>query len=125
MKRISDALAEAEPQGEVQTILSNALNDYKKLFDQIDWIISSSKTESEKILTNRDDAVATIDSLLVVIPKKREALGTISNNEEYEKERLRLKDALLHALETAKNFKLNKAISAIEDEIALLESLEQ
>jgi hypothetical protein len=125
MKRISDALADAEQEGEVRTILSNALNDYKKLFEQIDWIISSSETEDKKIFTNRDEADETIDSLLVIIPKKREALGTITESEAYEKERIRLTDALLQALETAKRFKINKAIKAIEEEISLLESLKK
>lgn len=125
MKRISNALAEAEPEGEVQTILSNALNDYKKLFEQIDWIITSSETDDEKIFANRDEAVTTIESLLVVIPKKREALGTITESKAYEKERLRLTDTLLQALETARSYKLNKEIKAIEEEISLLESLKK
>jgi len=124
MKRINDALEEADSEGEVQTILSGSLKDYKKLFEQIDWIISSSEDESEKVFTNRDETVATIDSLLIVIPKKREDLGTISDPDEYEKERLRLKDALIQALETATSLKLNKSIKAIEEELSLLDSLE-
>jgi hypothetical protein len=55
-----------------------------------------------------------------VVPKRREALGAISNPEEHEKERLRLLSALQQALETAKNFKLTKSIKAIEDELAIL-----
>ncbi|MGY5860075.1 MAG: hypothetical protein RTU63_11950 [Candidatus Thorarchaeota archaeon] len=125
MKRISEALEVADAEGEVQAILSSALNEYKKLFEQIDWIISSSETESEKVLTNREETVATVDSLLIVIPKKREALETISDPDDYEKERLRLKDALLQALETATSFKLSKSIKAIEEELSQLESLEK
>ncbi|MHA1288912.1 MAG: hypothetical protein ACTSPB_16090, partial [Candidatus Thorarchaeota archaeon] len=124
MKRFTEALEVADPEGEVPTILSSALKEYKKLFEQIDWIISSSEIGSETDLSNREETVATIDSLLIVIPKKRETLGTISDPAEYEKERLRLKDALLQALETAKRFKLSKSIKAIEEELSHLESLE-
>ncbi|MHA1135036.1 MAG: hypothetical protein ACTSSE_00955 [Candidatus Thorarchaeota archaeon] len=124
MKRLTEALEVADPDGEVPTILSSALKEYKKLFEQIDWIISSSEIGSETDLSNREETVATIDSLLIVIPKKRETLGTISDPAEYEKERLRLKDALLQALETAKRFKLSKSIKAIEEELSHLESLE-
>ena len=73
-------------------------------------------------LTNRDEATETIESLLVVIPKKRDALATISNPEEQEKERLRLVSALRQALEAATSFKLSKYVKAIEEEIALLEA---
>ncbi|MCJ7818035.1 MAG: hypothetical protein MUP60_04230, partial [Candidatus Thorarchaeota archaeon] len=120
MKRFSDALVKADPESEVQTILSSALNEYTKLFQQIDWIISSTENESEKIFENREEASETIESLLVVIPKRREALGVISNPEEHERERLRLLSALQQALDTAKSYKLTKSIKSIEDELALL-----
>ena len=122
MKRFSDALAEADPESEVQTILSSALYEYTKLFQQIDWIISSTENESETIFTNREEASVTIESLLFVVPKRREVLGTISNPEEHERERLRLLSALQVALETAKSFKLTKSIKSIEEELALLDS---
>ena len=121
LTRLSEALETANPEGEVQTILSGALDDYKKIFEQIDWIISSSETDSEAVFANREEAVETIDSLLIVLPKKREALGTISEPDEYEKERLRLVAALQQALETAKSFKMNKSIKAIEEELSHLE----
>jgi hypothetical protein len=122
IKRLAKALETADPEGEVQTILSDAMNEYKKIFEQIDWIISSSETESEQDLSNREEAVETIDSLLAVIPKKREDLGTISEPDEYEKERLRLVAALQQGLELAKKLKLNKSVKAIEEELAQLES---
>lgn len=122
MKRLSDALENADPESEVRSILSNALNEYTKLFQQIDWIISSTETDSEKIFTNREEASETIESLLVVVSKRREALGVISNPEEHEKEKLRLLSVLQQALETAKSFKLTKAIKSIEGELALLNS---
>jgi len=121
LERISSALEVAEKDGEVQTILTNALDDYKKIFKQIDWIIQSSENEPGEIFANRDEVVETIESFLVIIPKKREILGTIIDTDEHETERLRLLSALQQALETARNFKLNKAVKTIEEEISLLD----
>ena len=122
IQRISDALKEAKPGSEVQLILSNAQADYRKLFEQIDWILETSETEQKEIFTSKDEALETIDSLLVVIPKKRDALTLISDPDEIEKERNRLIDVLQEALETAKSFKLSKETKAIEEELALLQS---
>ncbi|TFG31155.1 hypothetical protein EU528_06950 [Candidatus Thorarchaeota archaeon] len=119
IKRISDALEEAEPEGEVRTILANALDEYKKLFEQIDWIISSS--EPEHVFSNRDEASETIETLLLIFPKRREALEGIANPRDHEKERLRLISAIQQALESATSFKLTKAIKALENELSLLE----
>ena len=118
--RLTDALGEAEPEGEVRTILANALAEYKKLFEQIDWIISSS--EPEHIFSNRDEASETIETLLLIIPKRREALGVITDSKEHAKERLRLVSAILQALESARSFKLTKSIKALENELSLLET---
>jgi len=121
MERLSSALEVSEKEGEVQTILTNALDDYKKIFKQIDWIIQSSENETGEIFANRDEVIETIESLLVIVPKKREILGTITDSEEHETERLRLLSALQQALETAKNFKISKSIKTIEEEISLLD----
>jgi len=121
IERISSALEEAEPEGEVRTILINALDGYKKIYEQIDWIISSSESESEQAFSNRDEAQETIESLLVIIPKRRDALGLITNPKEYEKERQRLVSAIHQALVSAINFKLTKTIQALENELSLLE----
>ncbi len=120
VKRISFALEKAEPEGEVKTILEDALREYKKTFEQIDRIVASSDNDKEAIFTNRDEASETIESLLIVIPKKREALGAITDPDEREEERLRLESALNQALETATSFKITKAIKAIKAELSLL-----
>lgn len=120
VKRISLALEKAEPEGEVKTILEDALREYKKTFEQIDRIVTSSDNDKEAIFTNRDEASETIESLLIVIPKKREALEAITDPDEREEERLRLESALNQALETAKSFKITKAIKAIKAELSLL-----
>jgi len=119
--RITYALNEANPESEVQEILSKALDDYSKLFDQIDWILTSSVDEQKVTFANKEEAVETIDSLLVVVPKRRDALSTISDADDFEKEKSRLVSALQEALETAKEFKLSKSIKAIEEELALME----
>jgi hypothetical protein len=121
MKRISEALQEAETESEVQHILSRALEEYTKLFRQIDWIISSSDNESETVLSNREEASVTIETLLEVIPKKRDALEHITDSDEIEKERHRLVSVLQQALETAKIHKLTKLIKSLEEELSLLE----
>ncbi|TFH09321.1 MAG: WD40 repeat domain-containing protein [Candidatus Thorarchaeota archaeon] len=121
IRRITSALDAAEPEGEVRTILRYALDGYKKIFEQIDWIISSSESESEQVLSNRDEALETIDTLLVIIPKRRDALGVITDSKEHEKERHRLITAIQQALESAKTFKLTKSIQALENELSLLE----
>ena len=125
IERISSALEEVEPEGEVRTILANALDQYKKLFEQIDWIISSSESESDLVFSNREEAIETIDTLLVIIPKRRNALGVITNPSQQKKERLRLISAIQQALESAKSFKLTKAIKALEKELTLLDNEEE
>jgi len=121
LERISTALEDVEPEGQVQTILTNALDEYNKIFGQIDRIVSSSDNDTEEILPNRDETIETIESLLVIIPKKREALGVITDPEEHEIERLRLVSALKQALESATSLKISKVIKAIEAELSLLD----
>ena len=118
MERLSSALEGADSEGEVKTILANALAEYKKIFEQIDRIVSSGE-ETEEITENRDETEETIDSLLAIIPKKREALGAITEPKEHEKERLSLISVLQQALETARSFKLSKSVKAIEQELLL------
>ena len=120
INRISSALAKAEPDGEVETILKNAMEEYKKIFGQIDRIVSSSENETEEIFANREEDSETIESLLLIIPKKREALGAITDPAEQEEERLRIESALQQALGIAKSMKLSKSIKAIKKELSLL-----
>jgi tetratricopeptide (TPR) repeat protein len=125
IERISKALEEAEPESEVTTILKNALDNYQKLFEQIKWIITSSESESEEVLTNRDEALETIEALLEVIPKRRESLAAVSKQTEREKERQRLISAIKQAIEMADKFKLNKEKKTLEEELAVTEQEEK
>jgi len=121
IERISSALDETEPESEVRTILANALDEYKKIFEQIDWIVSSSESKTEPVFSNREEATETIDTLLLIIPKRRDALGVITDPDEHEKERLLLVTVIQQALESAKSFKLTKSIKALKKELVLLD----
>jgi len=123
--KISSALEEAEKEGEVNQILSSALDEYKKIFGQIGRIISSYESGQDEIFTNKDEASEAIEGFLSVLPKKQEELRNISNEEERAKEIERIRSALVQALDAAKNFKLTKTIQVIESEIAVLDSIEK
>ncbi len=125
IERISKALEEAEPESEVTTILKNALDTYQKLFEQIKWIITSSESESEEVLTNREEALETIEALLEVIPKRRESLAAVTKQTEREKERQRLISAIKQAIEMADKFKLNKEKKTLEEQLAITEQDEK
>jgi hypothetical protein len=118
IERISKALEDAEPESEVTIILKNALDTYQKLYGQIKWIITSSDSESEEVLTNRDEASETIAALLEVIPKRRESLAAVAKEDEREKERQRLISAIKQAIDMADKFKLSKEKKTLEEQLA-------
>ncbi len=122
--KISSALDEAEKEGEVHQILSTALQKYTKIFGQIGRIISSYTSGQDTIFTNKDEASEAIESFLTALPKKREELRNITDDAKQAKETERMRSVLIQALDAAKNFKLTKAIQAIEAELASLESNE-
>jgi hypothetical protein len=125
ISRISGALAEADKEGDVQQILSSALDEYTKIFEQIGRIISSYESGHTGIFTNRDEASEAIDDLLSVLPKRREELKNLSDKQEQTKETQQIRAMLIQALDTAKNFKLTKSIQTIEAELTALESIEE
>jgi len=120
MEKLGDALAKAETEGEVQQILSGALDEYRKIYSQIDRIVSSYVSEQETSFTSKDEAQEAIDGLLSVMPKKIEALQGIEDETERELEQGRIIAALEQALDTAQSFKLNKASKAIQVELEKL-----
>ncbi|MDH4214909.1 MAG: hypothetical protein OEV85_13415 [Candidatus Thorarchaeota archaeon] len=120
--KISTALEESEKEGEVNHILSSALQEYTKIYGQIGRIISSYESGRDEIFTNKDEASEAIDGLLTVLPKKREELKHIANEQERTKEIERIRSALVQALDAAKNFKLTKTIQAIEAELVSIDS---
>ncbi|MFX1484573.1 MAG: hypothetical protein ACFFCP_15455, partial [Promethearchaeota archaeon] len=117
MEKLSSALDTAEPEGEVRQILSNALDEYKKLYSQIDRIVSSYDAEQDTSFTSRDEAAEAIEGLLAVIPKKIATLQDIENDTERELELQRIISALEQAMETANSFKINKLTKLIQTEL--------
>lgn len=117
MEKLETALNQSDPEGEVSKILSGALDEYRKLYGQIDRIVSSYDLEQETAFTSKDEAQEAIEGLLSVIPKKIDALNEIENETERSMEKNRIIAALEQALETAKSFKLNKAADTIEKEL--------
>jgi hypothetical protein len=121
---ISSALEEADKEGEVNQILTSALAEYKRIFEQIGRIISSYESGQGGIFTSREEASEAIDDLLSVLPKKREELKSLQEKKERAKEIHQIRSALIQALDTAKNFKLTKSIQLLEAELADLETNE-
>jgi tetratricopeptide (TPR) repeat protein len=118
MKKLEDALEKAEPEGEVEKILSSALDEYKRLYSQIDRIVTSYESEQDTSLTSKEEAQDAIDGLLSVIPKKIAALKDIEDETERELEEKRIIEALKQAQDTAESFKMNKSVKSIQDELA-------
>lgn len=120
--KISSALEEAEKEGEVHQILSNALQEYTKIFGQIGRIISSYASGQDEVFTNKDEASEAIEDLLTVLPKKREELRNLTDDTKRAKEIERIRSVLIQALDASKNFKLTKLTQTIEAELASLDS---
>ncbi|MFW9794728.1 MAG: hypothetical protein ACFFEE_10525 [Candidatus Thorarchaeota archaeon] len=117
MEKLSAALIEAEPEGEVRQILSSSYEEYERLYGQIDRIMTSFETEQDTSFASREEAESAIEGLLSVIPKKIEALREIEDETERNLEEDRITSALEQALTTAKSFKLNKISDLIQTEI--------
>jgi WD40 repeat protein len=117
MKELEDKLEEAENTSEVKKILSTALNQYKKTYEQISRILSASKVEEAEEFSNKEEALVAIKSLLKILPKKKSELSFIVEDEERQKEEDLLIAALEQALETAEKFKLKKESKLIFDEL--------
>jgi hypothetical protein len=117
MAKLNTALEDAEPEGEVRQILSGALDEYKRIYGQIDRILTSYDIEQEMSFSTKEAAQEAIDGLLNVMPKKIEALKDIEDETERELEEKRIIAALEQALETAMAFKISKAAKSIETEL--------
>ncbi len=125
IKRLEQALNEAEPGGEVEQILTEALDGYQKILKQIENILTSYDEDIDETFANSDEASEAIEGLLTTIPKKREELKQISNQANFGKEYKALMQVIDQAIETAKNFKLTKELKSLESEHEALEHLYQ
>jgi hypothetical protein len=117
MQKLAAALEEADPEGEVRQILSGAHEEYRRLYGQIDRIVSSYDTVQETSFANREEAVAAMESLLAVMPKKIAALPELKDETERQLEEQRIISALEQAVATAKAFKMNKIGKQIKAEL--------
>jgi WD40 repeat protein len=117
MEKLSTALDKADPEGEVRHILSGALDEYRRLYSQIDRIVISYDSEIVSSFTSKEEAQEAIEGLLSVMPKKIDSLKDIDDPTEQDLEKKRIIAALDQALETANSFKMNKASKAIEIEL--------
>ncbi|MHA1935552.1 MAG: hypothetical protein ACW97A_09735 [Candidatus Thorarchaeota archaeon] len=123
MQELKSQLSEVEADSEVQGIISKSLNDFKKIHTQISKILSASDEEQGEKLASREEAIAAIEGLLRVMPKKRAAMSDIADISEKQKERERMKMALNEALETATRFKMKDEIRDIQNELASITNL--
>ena len=108
MKKLSTALEQADSEGEVQNILSEAYEEYRRLYSQIDLIVSSYETEQDTAFVNREEAKDALESFLAIMPKKIDEISDIADKTERELETQRIISALEQAVATAKSFKMNK-----------------
>jgi len=117
MEKLSAALEKAEPEGEVRQIISNAYENYQRIYGQIDRIVSSYVAEQDSTFATREEATTALESMLAVIPKKIEDLQDIGDETEKNLEKQRIISALEQALDTAKLFKTNKLRKSIQAEL--------
>ncbi len=125
MEKLQAALEKSDPEGEVRKILSGALDEYKRLYSQIDRIVTSYETELEKSFSSKEEAQEAIDGLLAIVPKKIEALNDIADETERDLEQKRIIAALEQALNTAKSFKMNKSAETIQKELEKVQPSEE
>ncbi|MFW9974531.1 MAG: hypothetical protein ACFFDQ_04665, partial [Candidatus Thorarchaeota archaeon] len=125
MEKLEVALGKADPEGEVRKILSGALDEYKRLYGQIDRIVASYGSESETSFSSKEEAQEAIDGLLTVIPKKIDALKDAEDETERDLEQNQIISALEQALNIAKSFKMNKSIESIQKELEKVQPKEE
>ena len=117
MEKLGIALEQADPEGEAQQILSGALTEYRRLYSQIDRIVTSYVSEQDTSFASKEEAKEAIEGLLSVMPKKIESLKDIENEAERVLEEKRIVEALEQALETTKTFKMKDASKAVQTEL--------
>ncbi|MFX0055510.1 MAG: hypothetical protein ACFFAX_09680 [Promethearchaeota archaeon] len=115
MAKISDRLKQAEPGSEVESILSDALEEHRQIYSQICRIIEATETDPVDELVSKEEAMAAIEGLLRVLPKRKDAIAEMTDPEEQKVETERLQGALRQALESAKKFKMKDQQKTIQE----------
>ncbi len=121
MSKISDRLKDAEPGSEVESILSDALDEHRRVLSQISRIIEAADTDPRDELVSKEEATAAIEGLLRVLPKRREAIAEMTDAKERKLESDRIHGALKQALVSAKKFKMKEEQKAIQELLAEIE----
>jgi len=122
IEKLTNAFEKADSEGEVRKILSGALEEYKRLYGQIDRILVSYQNEPDQTFTSKEEAREAIEGLLKVIPKKIASLKDIDDDTERKLEEKRIIEALEQALGTAESYKLNDAVKSIKVELDKFQS---
>ncbi|NHJ14511.1 MAG: hypothetical protein EAX95_12600 [Candidatus Thorarchaeota archaeon] len=124
MQKIKTHLEGVDSGSQVERILLKALSEHESLYAKIVRIIEAAKTSKDDDLLSREEAELAVRGLLRVLPKRLEALESISNPEEKLQELEQLISALNQALESSKRFKIKESLKEIEDAIELLSSIQ-
>ncbi|MFW9967701.1 MAG: hypothetical protein ACFFEA_11165 [Candidatus Thorarchaeota archaeon] len=115
MSKISARLKEAKPASEVESILSDALEEHRRVYSQICRIIEASDTDPQDELVSKEEAAAAIEGLLRVLPRRKEAISKMKDADEKKIETERLEGALKQALESATKFKMKEEQKIIQE----------
>ncbi|MHA1926438.1 MAG: hypothetical protein ACXABV_07280 [Candidatus Thorarchaeota archaeon] len=115
MSKISERLKEAEPGSEVESILSDALDEHRRVYSQICRIIEATDTDPKDELVSKEEAAAAIEGLLRILPKRRDAIAKMTDAKEQEIESEWLQGALEQALASAKKFKMKEEQKIIQE----------
>ncbi|MHA2040821.1 MAG: hypothetical protein ACW975_03070, partial [Candidatus Thorarchaeota archaeon] len=115
MSKIGERLKEAEPGSEVESILSDALDEHRRVYSQICRIIEATDTDPKDELVSKEEAAAAIEGLLRILPKRRDAIAKMTDAKEKKLESERLQGALEQALASAKKFKMKDEQKTIQE----------
>ena len=120
---LKERIKTAKKDPEVIAILQGSLDEFEKLLAQIDRILLTSTSEPNGDLLDPEDALAAIQSMLKILPKRFTDLEALEDTKEWTSEKERIFKALQQALETAQKHKFKETIPQIEEALEKLNSL--
>ncbi len=113
----------SETDEEVTEILQQSLEEFQKLLNQIDRILTASDSEIDEVILEPQEAQTAIQSMLKILPKKLNDLSNIDNASDWGTEHEKMIEALQQALETANKHKIKALIPQVEKALELVSSL--
>ncbi|TFG14614.1 hypothetical protein EU537_02815 [Candidatus Thorarchaeota archaeon] len=108
---------------EIESLVTTAIMKYEEIKDQISRIIESSESSQVDVLSSEKEARDAIAGILNLVPKKKESIKQMTNEEERKKAISRLEDAIREAESIAEDFEMKgelEDISKIREEIESL-----